>query len=62
MIAAYLSLKAAAEYASLSIAGLYRAMESGSLPFHKVGGRRLIKRADLESFIEGRLPDCEVAA
>jgi excisionase family DNA binding protein len=62
MSANYLNPKRSAEYAGLSVTGLYRAMQANALRSYKVNGRRLIKIADLEAFVEAQPSDVRAAA
>jgi len=48
---AALSVNAATMYLSLSRDRLYELMSSGTIPSLKVGGRRLLLRADLDEFL-----------
>jgi excisionase family DNA binding protein len=47
----YLSLKKAAEEFSVSVRTLYRMREQKKLFFHKLGGRTLIRKPELEILI-----------
>jgi excisionase family DNA binding protein len=62
MSANYLNPKRSAEYAGLSVTSLYRAMQANALRSYKVSGRRLIKIADLQAFVEAEPYDVGAAA
>lgn len=48
-----LTIPAAVRATGLSRATLYRHSAAGRLPFHRVGGRTLIKVADIHRLIDG---------
>lgn len=47
-----LSLQEASVYSGLSRSSLYRKMNEGELASLKVGARRLIRRSDLDAFLD----------
>ncbi len=47
------SIKEAADYTRLSVSTLRAAIRKGELVSHKVGRRVLVRRADLEKFLNG---------
>lgn len=49
---ALLDVRDAARYLGVSRTLLYSLLSSGALPSVKVGQRRLVRRADLERFVE----------
>lgn len=42
----------AADYLRISRAGVYRLMKTGKLPRAKIGDRTVIRRVDLDAFLE----------
>jgi excisionase family DNA binding protein len=46
-----LSVDRAAEYLSISRAGLYRIFKSGALKPARIGGRTVVRRLDLDEFL-----------
>jgi excisionase family DNA binding protein len=48
----YLRPDSAASRLSVTPAFLYKLMGNGTLPFHKLGGARLIKVSDLDALVE----------
>ncbi len=50
-----LSVEEAANYLSVSRAALYRLMSSGQVPSLHIGKRRVVRREDLDAFLESRL-------
>ena len=46
-----LSVNSAAEYLSISRAGLYRIFKSGALKPARIGGRTVVRRVDLDDFL-----------
>ncbi len=50
---AVFSIKEAADYTRLSVSTLRAAIRKGELVSHKVGRRVLVRRADLEKFLNG---------
>lgn len=49
---AALSIDEAAYHLRISRAGLWRLLKDGRLPKAKVGGRTLVRRRDLEAFLD----------
>jgi excisionase family DNA binding protein len=49
-----LSIKEASAFSGLGRSTLYRHMDDGELAFVKAGGRRLILKDDLKSFLTSR--------
>ncbi len=47
-----LSVDEAADYLRISKASLYRLFNSGSLKIAKVGGRTLVRRIDIDAFLQ----------
>lgn len=43
----------AVRYSQLSRARLYELMKTGVLPFSRIGGRRMIRRQDLQDLLDG---------
>ena len=43
----------AVRYSQLSRSRLYDLMKTGALPFSRVGGRRMIRREDLQDLLDG---------
>lgn len=46
----------AADYLRISRAGIYRLMKNGALPRAKIGDRTVIRRVDLDAFLDGCVP------
>ena len=47
-----MSVQQGADFTTLSVRTLYGKMETGELPFFKVGRRTLLKRSDLEALLK----------
>ena len=53
----YMNMKEAAEYISMSTRSIDKYKAEGELPYHKVGGKVILKRGDLDGFMSGRRVD-----
>lgn len=51
-IKAALSDREAAEYIGISRSAIWRLIKDGSLPPCRIGGRTLIRRVDIDAFLE----------
>ncbi|MFQ6026923.1 MAG: helix-turn-helix domain-containing protein [Dehalococcoidia bacterium] len=54
---AALGTEAGAGYIGVSRPTLYRLLDSGEIPSFHIGRRRLIRKADLDKFIEDRMAE-----
>ena len=47
----YMNMKEAAGYISMSIRSIEKFRAEGELPYHKVGGKVILKKSDLDAFM-----------